>query len=51
LGQGLIAIPKVNAAPDRGTLDDSIGPLPIGQKHGLKRAIFGRGLRLHKRDG
>ena len=51
LGQGLIPIPKVNAAPDRGTLDDSVGPLTIRQEHWLKWAIFGRGLRLHKRDG
>jgi hypothetical protein len=29
LGQGLIAVPKVDAAPYWGSLDYSVGPLPI----------------------
>jgi hypothetical protein len=29
LGEGLISVPEVDAAPDRGSLDCSVGPLSI----------------------
>src|ERR1700737_1481888 len=50
LGQGLIAVPEVDAAPDRGSLDYSIGPLPVRQKARVKRTIFCSGRRVHKRN-
>jgi len=48
LGKGLIAVAEVDATPDWGSLDDSIGPFSVRQKYRLKRTIFRTGRRMHK---
>ena len=49
LGEGLVAVPEIDAAPDRGAGERAVGPLAIGQMNGRKRAVFADGSRLHER--
>jgi hypothetical protein len=48
LDQCLVAIAKVDAAPDRWPLDHAVRPAPIGQVDGPEGLVFGGG---HARHG
>jgi hypothetical protein len=51
LGEGLVTVAEIDAAPDRGAVERAVGPLSVGQDDGRERAIFtdGRGLHETKR--
>ncbi len=51
LGEGLVTVAEIDAAPDRGAVERTVGPLAVGQDDGRERAIFtdGRGLHETKR--
>ena len=51
LGEGLVAVAEIDAAPDWGAVESAVGPLAVGQVDGRERAIFtdGRGLHGTKR--
>ena len=50
LGEGLVAIAQIDAAPHRGMVEDAPGPLAVGQIDGGKRAVFRDRSGLHKRN-
>ena len=47
LDQRLIAVTQVNRAPHGGLRDGAVRPLPVGQVHGRKRAVFFAGGNHH----
>ena len=50
LGEGLVAVAEVDAAPQRGAVEGAVGPLAVGQSDGRERAVFADGSRLHGRS-
>src|ERR1700722_20222816 len=44
LDERLVAVAKVDAAPDRRARDSCSGPAPVGQLNRRKRSIFSRGI-------
>jgi hypothetical protein len=51
LGEGLVAVAQVDAAPHRRARERAIGPLAVGQGDRRERAVFGDGRRLHGETG
>src|SRR5690606_19687923 len=47
LGEGLVAVAKIDAAPDRGAFVHAVGPLAIREIYRGKGAVFGGGRRFH----
>jgi len=47
LGEGLVAVAEIDAAPDRGLGERAVGPLAVGQGDGRERAVFRDGRGLH----
>jgi hypothetical protein len=47
LGEGLVAIAQVDAAPDGRVGERAVGPLPVGQGNGREWAVFGDRWSLH----
>ena len=47
LGEGLVAVAKVDAAPDRGAGEGPVGPLAVGQGDGREGDVLGDGIWLH----
>ena len=47
LGEGLVAVAEIDAAPDRGAVESAVGPLAVGQVDGRERAVFTDGRGLH----
>jgi hypothetical protein len=43
LGEGLIAVAEVDAAPSRGAVERAVGPLAVGQIDGRERTVFANG--------
>lgn len=51
LGERLIAVAEIDAAPHRRARERAIGPLPVGQGDGRERAVFGDRRGLHGETG
>jgi len=47
LGEGLVAVAKVDAAPDRGAAERPAGPLAAGEVDGREGRVLGDGIGLH----
>ena len=50
LGERLVAVAQIDAAPDGRALERATGPLAVGEVDGRKRTVFRDGRRLHDQE-
>jgi hypothetical protein len=48
LGEGLVAVAEIDAAPDRSGGEATVWPLAVGEVDSWKRPVFGDGRLLHE---